>query len=76
MATRGRTSRDPSPSPIPRYLQLFEHSKVKKFLDTEPEMEVGKPPKSVVPDEGCNRLYALSASKQQEGKERREDIIK
>ena len=57
-------------------LTTFEHSKVKKFLDTEPEMEVGKPPESVVPDEGCNRLYALSASKQQEGKERREEIIK
>jgi len=74
MATRGRTSRDPSPSPIPRYLQLYEHSKVKKIL--EPEICTGKPPKSVVPNVGCNRLYALSASKQQEGKERREEIIK
>jgi len=76
MATRGRTSRDPSPSPIPRYLQLFEHSKVKKLPDTDPEMDVGKPPKAFVPNEGCNRLYALSASKQQEGKERRDEIIR
>lgn len=74
MATRGRTSRDPSPSPIPRYLQLYEHSKVKRFL--EPEMSIGKPPKAVVPNEGCNRLYALSALKQREGKERREEIVK
>jgi len=75
MATRGRTSRDPSPSPIPRYLQLFEHSKAKKLPEPE-EMDVDKPPKAIVPNEGCNRLYALSASKQQEGKSRREEIIK
>jgi len=74
MATRGRTSRDPSPSPIPRYLQLYEHSKVRKMQ--EPEICTGKPPKAVVPNEGCNRLYALSASKQQEGKDRREEIVK
>ena len=49
-------------------LTTFEHSKVKKFPDTEPEMDVVKPPKLVVPNEGCNRLYALSESKQQEGK--------
>jgi len=77
MATRGRTSRDPSPSLIPRYLQLYEHSKGRRTPEPEQEdVNMLRPPKAVVPNEGCNRLYALSASKQQEGKDRREEIIK
>lgn len=76
MATRGRTSREPSPNRIPRYLQLYEHSKGRRTPDPEQEIAPLKVPKVAVPNVGCNRLYALSASKQQEGKERREDIIK
>jgi len=77
MATRGRNSREPSPNRIPRYLQLYEHSKGRRTREPEEEDFVPlKSPKDVHPNEGCNRLYALSASKQQEGKERREDIIK
>jgi len=67
-------SKAKSTNPSPRYLQLYEHAKAKSIK----KETVKKPqaPKVIAANEGMNRLYALSMSKQQEGKERREEIMR
>jgi len=67
-------SKAKSTNPSPRYLQLYEHAKAKMIK----KEAVKKPqaPKVIKANEGMNRLYALSISKQQEGKERREEIMR
>lgn len=80
LATRGRRSREPSPSPdqTPRYIKLFEHAKAKQATTevsaTEEVVQIidFSPSRNL----GCERLYSLSSSMQQEGKERRIEIMK
>ncbi len=79
LATRGRRSREPSPmaGQPPRYIQLYEQGKTKIALGAEKESQatqVRAPSPSR--NESCERLYSLSAQKQQEGRERREEIKK
>ena len=79
LATRGRRSRDPSPSlgHPPRYIQLYEQGKTKIALEAErdsEEVHIREPSPSR--NESCERLYSLSAQKQMEGKERRLEIMK
>mmetsp|Transcript_6367 Transcript_6367/g.7885 ORF Transcript_6367/g.7885 Transcript_6367/m.7885 type:complete len:224 (+) Transcript_6367:95-766(+) len=80
LATRGRRSREASPVPgqPPRYVQLYEKSKTKITSEAEKESPVVVQTRDVSPaqKESCERLYSLSAQKQQEGKERREEILK
>jgi hypothetical protein len=81
LATAGRRSREPSPQPgqPPRYLQLYESAKAKraeseesKPSETTPSIRDYSPSRNG----SCERLYSLSAQKQQEGKERRIEIMK
>lgn len=81
LATRGRRSREPSPLPgqPPRYLQLYESAKVKRQNEMkEAEERETADVRSSTPlrNQSCERLYMLSAQKQQEGKERRIEIMK
>lgn len=81
LATRGRRSREPSacPGTPPRYIQLYEYAKTKQYRE---EMEASTNSVTEVRDPspsrnlGCERLYSLSTSKQQEGRERRTEIMK
>lgn len=73
LATRGRNSRDSSPIGAPRYMQLYENARSRRSFDVEEKVVKAPVAKS---SEGCDRLYALSNEKQQEGKKRREEIIK
>lgn len=84
LATRGRRSRDPSPTPgTPRYIQLYEHAKsrqeaVAAEIEQKLFLESFNNSRDVTPtrNPSCDRLYSLSKSKQQEGKERRLEIEK
>lgn len=82
MATRRHksTKKMRQPNSSPRYLQLYESSKAKNNEKdsggrSHPNSKAVLP-NEVAPNEGCNRLYALSKEKQQQGKERREEIKK
>lgn len=86
LATRGRRSREPSPAPgnPPRYLKLYEHAKSKQEADSLSEIETelnslkvrDLTPTRPTRNKSCERLYSLSAQKQQQGKERRKEIMK
>ena len=80
LATRGRRSREPSPSPDqpPRYIKLFEHAKAKKAATEVSATEEMVDIRDFSPSRnlGCERLYSLSTSMQQEGRERRTEIKK
>ena len=81
LATRGRHSRESSAShgTPPRYIQLYEYSKIKKNRE---DMEANANGATDVIDSspsrnlGCERLYNLSTPKQQEGRERRAEIMR
>ena len=76
LATRGRRSREPSPTPgaPPRYVQLYESAKAKQTKEIVENQEIKSRDVSPSTNESCERLYSLSALKQQEGKERRHEI--
>lgn len=79
LATRGRRSRDPSPAEgqAPRYVQLYEKGKTRLAEEVERESRVPQlRDPSPSRNESCERLYSLSAQKQQQGRERREEIVK
>lgn len=58
---------------IPRYERLYEDAKEKNKCQRERETEKPKPV-SARRNSGCERLYALTKVKQEEGKQRREEI--
>ena len=60
-------------SGIPRYERLYEDAKLKNKYQREMETEKPKPV-SARRNSGCERLYALTKAKQEEGKQRREEI--
>ena len=82
LATRRRSSRESSPISgiAPRYIQLYESAKAKSYEDAEEralanaqyEVRDFSPSRNL----GCERLYSLSSGKQQEGRERRIEIMK
>ena len=75
LATRGRTSRDSSPSSLPRYMKLYEHAKSRQSASPAPDRRrMSQVPRNPTPIEGCDRLYALSLPRQEEGKRRKEEI--
>ena len=75
LATRGRMSRDPSPSSRPRYMQLYEYAKSRQSASPAPEQKTrSQVPRNPTPIEGCDRLYALSKPRQEEGRRRKEEI--
>jgi len=77
LATRGRTSRDPSPSSRPRYMQLYEQGAKQSRKSASPapgRRRKSQVPRHPTPIEGCDRLYALSKPRQEEGKRRKEEI--
>ena len=84
LATRGRRSREPSPTPgTPRYIQLYDHAKSRQEAEAAENehklfLESLSKSRDVTPtrNPSCERLYSLSASKQQQGKERRLEIEK
>ncbi len=85
LATRGRRSREPSPKPgtPPRYIQLYKAAKQRKEAEDVAEFEekldfdsVNQRDVTPTRNASCERLYSLSAQKQQEGKERRMEIMK
>ena len=79
---RGDSCRDGKSvsSQTPRYIQLYEQAKNKQLItDVSPSNSLDHKElkiRDVPANEGCDRLYALSKSKQEEGKHRRNEIIK
>lgn len=75
LPTRGRNSRDSSPSSLPRYMKLYEHAKSRQSASPAPDRRrIAQVPRNPTPIEGCDRLYALSLPRQEEGKRRKEEI--
>jgi len=83
LATKRGDSCKDGKSETPRYIQLYEQAKNKQLItDVSPsssqdckELKI-KTTRDVSTNEGCDRLYALSKSKQEEGRHRRNEITK